>query len=214
MTNRTFSIAVLISGNGSNLQAIIDHCKAGRIKANICCVISNTADAYGLERARKAKIETHVLSHKDFPSREKYDLELAALLKTCHPDLIILAGFMRILGAAFIENFPDRIINLHPSLLPNHKGLDTHTRVLEAGDREHGASVHLVTPNLDSGPVLVQSSITVADDDTAQSLQQKVHELEHEILPRVVGWFADRRITLSGDRILLDGVPVRRQESQ
>lgn len=214
MTDRTFSVAVLISGNGSNLQAIIDHCKAGRIKANICCVISNTADAYGLERARKAGIQTHVLSHKEFPSREQYDLELATLLKTCHPDLIILAGFMRILGAAFIDNFPDRIINLHPSLLPNHKGLDTHTRVLEAGDREHGASVHLVTPDLDSGPVLIQSSITVADDDTAQSLQQKIHELEHEILPRVVSWFADHRITVSGDRILLDGVPVRRQESQ
>lgn len=208
MTNEGFAVAVLISGSGSNLQALIDGCGAGKIKAHICCVVSNEADAYGLERARNAGIETHVLNHRDYSSREQYDLELAALLERCAPDLLVLAGFMRILGAGFIDRFPDRIINLHPSLLPKYKGLNTHDRVLAAGDREHGASVHLVTLDLDGGPVLLQGSIRVAADDTAETLRQKVHEVEHEILPRVVGWFADNRLTMAGDRILLDGTPL------
>lgn len=208
MTNKGFAVAVLISGSGSNLQALIDRCRTGEINAHICCVVSNEADAFGLERARKAGIETHVLCHRDFSSREQYDLELAALLERCAPDLLVLAGFMRILGAGFIDRFPDRIINLHPSLLPKYKGLNTHARVLAAGDREHGASVHLVTPDLDGGPVLLQGSIRVAAGDTAESLQQKVHEIEYEILPRVVGWFADNRLSMAGDRILLDGTPL------
>ncbi|MFC1681750.1 phosphoribosylglycinamide formyltransferase [Pseudomonadota bacterium] len=214
MTDRMFSLAVLISGNGSNLQAIIDQCEAGQINARICCVVSNEESAFGLERAKDAGIPTHVLSHRGYPSRDQYDTDLAALLETCRPDLIVLAGFMRILGAGFIDRFPNRIINLHPSLLPNHKGLDTHARALEAGDREHGASVHLVTPDLDSGPVLIQAAIRVAEDDTVETLQNKVHELEHDILPRVVGWFADHRITISGDLILLDNVPIGKTDTE
>lgn len=214
MTHNKLSVAVLISGSGSNLQAIIDRCGTGEINAQICCVISNEEDAFGLERAHRAGIATHVLSHRDYSIRKQYDLDLAALLEECDPDLVVLAGFMRILGAGFIDRFPDRIINLHPSLLPKYKGLNTHVRVLEAGDREHGASVHLVTPDLDSGPVLLQASIQVAGDDTPETLQQKVHEVEHEILPRVVGWFADRRLRISGDRITLDDMPIGRAEAE
>lgn len=209
MTGRSFSLAVLISGNGSNLQAIIDHCSTGKIDAHICCVVSNEENAFGLERARGAGIPTHVLSHRNYSLREQYDRELAALLADCGPDLIVLAGFMRILGAEFIDSFPNRIINLHPSLLPRHKGLNTHARVLEAGDREHGASVHLVTPDLDSGPVIAQARIPVGDDDSVESLQQRVHGLEHEILPRVVGWFANRRISISGGQVFLDGTAIK-----
>jgi len=209
-----FSLAVLISGNGSNLQVIIDKCATGEIRAKVCCVVSNEQDAYGLERARRAGIPIHVLSHEDYASRTQYDLELAALLETCDADLIVLAGFMRILGEGFIDRFPNRIINLHPSLLPKYKGLDTHARVLKAGEDTHGASVHLVTPDLDSGPVIAQASIAVTDVDTVETLQERVHGLEHEILPRAVGWFADRRIKIDGDRVFLDDMPVDRLISE
>lgn len=214
MTGRMFSLAVLISGNGSNLQVIIDKCATGEIRAKVCCVVSNEQDAYGLERARRAGIPIHVLSHEDYASRTQYDLELAALLETCDADLIVLAGFMRILGEGFIDRFPNRIINLHPSLLPKYKGLDTHARVLKAGEDTHGASVHLVTPDLDSGPVIAQASIAVTDVDTVETLQERVHGLEHEILPRAVGWFADRRIKIDGDRVFLDDMPVDRLISE
>lgn len=214
MTGGMFSLAVLISGNGSNLQVIIDKCAAGEIKAKVCCVVSNEHDAYGLERARMAGIPIHVLSHRDYTSRTQYDLELAALLETCDADLIVLAGFMRILGEGFIDRFPNRIINLHPSLLPKHKGLDTHARVLNAGEDTHGASVHLVTPDLDSGPVIAQASIAVTDVDSVETLQERVHGLEHEILPRAVGWFADRRIKIEGDRVFLDDMPVDPRKSE
>ncbi len=205
MTDGTFSLAVLISGNGSNLQAIIDGCADGQIDATIHCVISNVADAYGLQRARQAGIPTHSLAHGDYPDRSLYDAELARLLDGYGVELIVLAGFMRILGAPFINKYAHRIINLHPSLLPRHKGLDTHARVLEAGDKVHGASVHFVTADLDSGPVISQASIPVEADDTAETLQYKVHGLEHEILPRVVGWFAQHRVELVDGQVLLDG---------
>lgn len=214
MTGRMFSLAVLISGNGSNLQVIIDKCAAGEIRAKVCCVISNEQDAYGLERARRAGIPIHVLSHRDYARRTQYDLELAALLEPCDADLIVLAGFMRILGEGFIDRFPNRIINLHPSLLPKYKGLDTHARVLKAGEDTHGVSVHLVTPDLDSGPLVAQASIAVTDVDTAETLQERVHGLEHEILPRVVGWFADRRIKIDGHRVFLDDMPINRLISE
>ncbi len=205
MTERAYSLAVLISGNGSNLQAIIDGCADGRIDATIRCVISNVADAYGLRRAQRAGIPTEVLAHGDYPERSLYDAELAGLLDGYDVDLIVLAGFMRILGAKFINSYAHRIINLHPSLLPRHKGLDTHAHVLRAGDKMHGASVHFVTADLDSGPVITQASTPVETDDTEETLQYKIHGLEHEILPRVVGWFAQHRVELMGGQVLLDG---------
>ena len=204
MTDGTFSLAVLISGNGSNLQAIIDGCADGKIDATIHCVISNVADAFGLQRARQAGIPTHTLAHGDYPDRSLYDAELARLLDGYGVELIVLAGFMRILGATFINKYAHRIINLHPSLLPRHKGLDTHARVLEAGDKVHGASVHFVTADLDSGPVITQASIPVEADDTVETLQYKIHGLEHKILPRVVGWFAQHRVELVDGQVLLD----------
>lgn len=205
MTGRAYSLAVLISGNGSNLQTIIDGCANGQIDATIRCVISNVADAYGLQRARRAGIATEILAHGDYPDRSLYDAALANLLDGYNVDLIVLAGFMRILGAKFINSYAHRIINLHPSLLPRHKGLDTHTHVLRAGDKRHGASVHFVTADLDSGPVITQASIPVAAGDTEETLQYKIHRLEHVILPRVVGWFAQHRVELADGQVLLDG---------
>jgi phosphoribosylglycinamide formyltransferase-1 len=205
VTDRAYSLAVLISGNGSNLQAIIDGCAEGRIDATIRCVISNVADAYGLQRARQAGIPTEILAHGEYPDRLLYDAKLARLLDGYDVDLIVLAGFMRILGVKFINSYDHRIINLHPSLLPRHKGLDTHAHVLRAGDKMHGASVHFVTADLDSGPVISQASTPVEADDTAQTLQYKIHGLEHEILPRVVGWFAQHRVELVDGQVLLDG---------
>jgi phosphoribosylglycinamide formyltransferase-1 len=205
VTDRAYSLAVLISGNGSNLQAIIDGCAEGRIDATIRCVISNVADAYGLQRARQAGIPTEILAHGEYPDRLLYDAKLARLLDGYDVDLIVLAGFMHILGVKFINSYDHRIINLHPSLLPRHKGLDTHAHVLRAGDKMHGASVHFVTADLDSGPVISQASTPVEADDTAQTLQYKIHGLEHEILPRVVGWFAQHRVELVDGQVLLDG---------
>jgi phosphoribosylglycinamide formyltransferase-1 len=205
VTDRAYSLAVLISGNGSNLQAIINGCAEGRIDATIRCVISNVADAYGLQRARQAGIPTEILAHGEYPDRLLYDAKLARLLDGYDVDLIVLAGFMRILGVKFINSYDHRIINLHPSLLPRHKGLDTHAHVLRAGDKMHGASVHFVTTDLDSGPVISQASTPVETDDTAHTLQYKIHGLEHEILPRVVGWFAQHRVELVDGQVLLDG---------
>jgi phosphoribosylglycinamide formyltransferase-1 len=213
MTDRAYSLAVLISGNGSNLQAIIDGCADGRIDATIRCVISNVADAYGLQRARRAGIATEILAHGDYPDRSLYDTELAGLLDGYDVDLIVLAGFMRILGAKFINSYAHRIINLHPSLLPRHKGLDTHAHVLRAGDKMHGASVHFVTADLDSGPVITQASTPVEADDTEDTLQYKIHGLEHVILPRVVGWFAQHRVELSDGQVLLDGSVIEQPVS-
>ena len=202
------SLAVLISGNGSNLQAIIDSCNRGKISAKITCVISNQPDAYGLQRAQKANITTHVLRPTEFPNRQAYDIALADLIDRYNIDLIVLAGFMRILGSDFVNRYKYRIINLHPSLLPKYKGLDTHARVLAAGDRAHGASVHFVTADLDGGPVITQASVQVDAEDTVESLQEKVHRIEHKILPCAIAWFTQNRLTVTGGRVLLDGEPI------
>lgn len=205
MTDPSIALAVLISGNGSNLQAIIDSCKRGEIAANISCVISNEAEAYGLRRAQQAGIPNHVLSHTEFSERKLFDGALARLIDSYKVDLIVLAGFMRILGAGFIKRYEHRIINVHPSLLPKYKGLNTHARALSAGDKLHGASVHFVTPDLDGGPVITQVSIPVQSDDTVETLQQRVHRIEHEILPRTIGWFAENRLRVVDGQVLLDG---------
>lgn len=205
MTRRRISLVVLISGNGSNLQAIIDNCERGLIAASVVCVISNQPDAYGIERARRAGIPSHVLRHTDFATRAEFDSALSEVVDGCGADLIVLAGFMRILGPEFVARHRYRIINLHPSLLPRYKGLDTHARVLAAGDATHGASVHFVTAELDGGPIVAQARVAVESGDTAESLERKVHRLEHEMLPRVIGWIADGRIRVMDGRVLLDG---------
>lgn len=198
-------LAVLISGNGSNLQAIIDQIQAGRLDARIGIVISNEAGAYGLERARRAGIPARVLDHRGFPDRNAYDDALAGLLQQLHVQLVVLAGFMRILTPQFVDRFAGRIINIHPSLLPRYPGLNTHQRAITAGDREHGASVHFVTAELDAGPVIIQRRIPVHPGDTADSLQQRVHAVEHEILPQAIQWISEGRLQVREGQVLLDG---------
>ena len=210
MTAQTapIGLVVLISGNGSNLQAIIDAIAAGEIPAQIRAVISNNPDAYGLERARRAGIPVEVVDHRDFPDRESYDRALQAVIDRYRPDLVVLAGFMRILTPAFVEHYAGRMLNSHPSLLPRYQGLDTHRRVLETGDSVHGVSVHFVTPELDSGPIVLQAEVPVEPGDTEDDLARKVHAEEHVIYPRVIRWFAEGRLRLDGDRVLLDGQPM------
>lgn len=197
-------VVVLISGSGSNLQALIDSCQSAESPASICAVISNRADAYGLIRAKNAGIATAVLDHKQYAGREAFDDALMQAIDSHQPDLVVLAGFMRILTAGFVRHYQGRLLNIHPSLLPRHKGLHTHQRALDDGDQEHGCSVHFVSEELDGGPVVVQAVLRVAADDTAQSLAERVHHLEHQIYPLAVRWFAEGRLRLTADGAMLD----------
>ncbi|MBZ9612734.1 phosphoribosylglycinamide formyltransferase [Rheinheimera maricola] len=199
------SIVVLISGSGSNLQAIIDACSSGFIPAKVSAVISNKANAYGLVRANDAGISTQVLSHKTYSSRDKYDAALMDAIDQHKPDLVVLAGFMRILTPAFVQHFTGRLLNIHPSLLPKYQGLDTHQRAITAGDSEHGCSVHFVTEQLDGGPVILQAKVPVFSDDDALSLAERVHEQEHRTYPLVVRWFCQNRLQQQADQAWLDG---------
>lgn len=198
-------IVVLISGSGTNLQAIIDACKCENYGGDVVAVVSNKADAYGLIRAQEANIATATLSHKEFESREDYDAELIDTINQYQPDLVVLAGFMRILTANFVQTFQGRLINIHPSLLPKYQGLNTHQRAIDAGDNEHGVSVHFVTEELDGGPVVLQAKVPVFPEDTASDLAQRVHQQEHRIYPLVVNWCCTKRVTMSGENALFDG---------
>lgn len=191
-----YKIVVLISGGGSNLQAIIDNIQSGNINAEISAVISNKADVLGLERAEKAGIDNLVLDHTIFGSRESFDESLAQIIHSYEPNLIVLAGFMRILSDGFVEQFKGKMINIHPSLLPKYKGLHTHQRALESGDTEHGASVHFVIPELDAGTIIIQGVVPVNANDTEESLQQRVHKVEHQIYPQAVKYLAEDGLTL------------------
>ncbi len=197
-------IVVLISGSGSNLQAIMDACQTGQINGQICAVISNKADAYGLTRAANGGIETRVLDHKNFASREEYDGELMTLIDSFNADLVVLAGFMRILTPGLVQKFKGKMLNIHPSLLPKYQGLNTHQRVIDAKDDVHGVSVHFVTEELDGGPVIVQAKVPVLPEDTADTLAEKVHQQEHIIYPLVVQWFSERRLKMEADYAVLD----------
>lgn len=188
------TLVVLISGEGTNLQAVIDEIAAGRLPARVAAVISNRPGVPGLERARRAGIPALVLDHRGFADRVAFDRQLAATIDRYHPGLVVLAGYMRILSAEFVRRYAGRLINLHPSLLPKYPGLDTHARALAAGDREHGASVHFVTEDLDSGPVIVQEKIPVEAGDTPETLRLKVQRIEHRLLPAAIRSLAARRI--------------------
>ena len=201
----TCDVVVLLSGTGSNLQALIDSDDVKASPANIRAVISNRADAYGLQRAKDAGIDTRVLDHKAFEGREAFDAALIKIIDEFKPQLVVLAGFMRILSADFVRHYQGRLLNIHPSLLPKYKGLHTHQRALEAGDREHGCSVHFVTEELDGGPLVVQAVIPVESEDTPSSLAQRVHAQEHRIYPLAVRWFAEGRLSLDEQGALLDG---------
>ena len=168
-------------------------------------VISNKADAYGLTRAQQADIPALALSHKAFDSRESYDQALIEKIDAFSPDLIVLAGFMRILTPDFVQHFQGKLLNIHPSLLPKYQGLNTHQRAIDAGDSEHGVSVHFVTEELDGGPVILQAKVPVFEQDTAEELAARVHEQEHRIYPLVVKWFGQNRLNMTNEQAVLDG---------
>lgn len=207
-------IVVLISGSGSNLQAIMDAVDTGQINGRIEAVLSNKADAFGLERARNAQIPALVLQHTDYASREAFDEAMIAQIDRYQPDLIVLAGFMRILSAGFVKHYQGRMLNIHPSLLPKYKGLHTHQRALDAGDKEHGCTVHFVTEELDGGPLAVQGKVSIDMDDSTETLQQKVHKVEHKIYPLAVEWFCAERLVCSSEGIRFDGEALSIQGRQ
>lgn len=198
------NVVVLISGSGSNLQALIDSIAHDGNPARISAVISNRADAYGLERAKQAGIATAILDHKQFDGREAFDAALVEAIDAFDPQLVVLAGFMRILTPGFVRHYAGRLLNIHPSLLPKYKGLHTHQRALDAGDSEHGCSVHFVSEELDGGPLVVQAVVPVQSDDSPSSLAQRVHEQEHVIYPLAVRWFAAGRLQLTAHGAMLD----------
>ena len=202
------NIVVLISGNGSNLQAIIDACKQKKINGTIRAVFSNKADAFGLERARQESIPAHALEASQFAGREAFDRELVNEIDAYAPDVVVLAGYMRILSPAFVEPFAGRLLNIHPSLLPKYPGLHTHRQVLENGDEEHGTSVHFVTDELDGGPVILQAKVPVFDGDNEDDVTERVQTQEHAIYPLVVSWFVDGRLEMRDGAAWLDGVKL------
>jgi len=178
--------AVLISGNGSNLQALLDASAAADYPAHITLVLSNKEDAYGLIRAENAGVPIAVIPHGNYADRESFDRVMDAALRSHEIELVVMAGFMRILSDWFVQQWQGRLINIHPSLLPKYKGLNTHARAIEAGDKEHGATVHWVTPELDSGEIILQESLTIMPDDTPDTLKERVHALEHQLYPAAV----------------------------
>jgi len=203
-------LVVLVSGRGSNLEAIVRGCRDGGIPATVAAVISNKPGAAALEYARQAGITTEVVDPREHQDRETYDRALMTTIDRHRPGLVVLAGFMRVLTAAFVRHYDGRLINIHPALLPQFRGLDTHARALAAGVSRHGASAHFVTEDLDAGPVIVQAQVPVLDGDTAETLAARVLEQEHRIYPLAIRWFAEGRLSIDGGRVLLDG--TRRPE--
>ena len=202
-------VVVLISGRGSNLNAIIDAMESGELPVEIRAVISNRPEAPGLQRAALAGIRTIVIDHACHQDRAAFDRTLIATIDALQPGLIVLAGFMRILTAEFVEHYRGRLLNIHPSLLPAFPGLHTHQRALDAGCREHGASVHYVTATVDGGPVIAQVRVPVHAHDTATTLAERVLRQEHRLYPLVIGWYSQQRLGLAADgRVLFDGKPL------
>ena len=198
------SIVVLISGSGSNLQAIIDAVQSKKINAEISAVISNRPDATGLEKASNAGVTTHTIDHTTYPDRQSFDDALLNYVSDLKPDLVVLAGFMRILSDDFINTFDGRLINIHPSLLPKYKGLNTHQRVLDDRCNTHGASVHFVSSELDSGSVIIQAEVPVLNDDNVELLASRVLQQEHIIYPMAIQWFIDGKLCLIDNKAYYD----------
>jgi len=199
------TIVVLASGSGTNLQALIDASRERGFPGEILAVGCNRPGAFALERAAQANLKTFVLDHTNYGSREEFDGALLARLREFNPDLIVLAGFMRILTSDFVRAFRGRILNVHPSLLPAYTGLNTHQRVLDAGEAVHGVSIHFVTEELDGGPVIAQAEIRVQAGDTAETLSERVQQQEHQLYPIVVRWFCEGRVQLAAEGVLFDG---------
>jgi len=208
MTISRLNLVVLISGSGSNLQAIIDAIAAQKLHANIKAVISNRPDVKGLARAQSAGIPAITLDHKNFESREAFDQQLIHEIDQQQPDLIILAGFMRILTDDFVAHYNGRMLNIHPSLLPEFKGLNTHQRAIDAGVKQHGVTVHYVSNELDGGPLVLQAVIDVTQQDNAETLQQRVHQQEHIIYPMAIEWVAQQRLKMIDQQVYLDKQPL------
>lgn len=208
MTSPKPRIVVLISGSGSNLQALLEAQAQGNLAGEISAVISNRATAYGLRRAAAAGVEQHIIDHRNYPDRQSFDAALAAKITASGADVVVLAGFMRILTPVFIEPFWGHLVNIHPSLLPEFRGLHTHDRALEAQVKEHGCTVHFVTPELDAGPSIIQGVIQVHPADTSQTLQQRTQRMEHRIYPLAVDWLSSGRLVLDGEIPRLDGAPL------
>lgn len=201
-------VVVLISGNGSNLQALIDAQSYGELGGEIVAVISNKADAYGLKRAHDAGIDAVVLPHVEYDSREAFDGALIKVIERHEPDLVVLAGFMRILSPLFVQRFHGRLLNIHPSLLPAYRGLNTHARVLADNGNEHGVSVHFVTDELDGGPVVMQAVLKLQPGDSEADVMEKIHAREHLIYPIAVRWFLEGRMKLGTNGATLDGIDL------
>lgn len=203
-TKNKCRVVVLISGSGTNLQAIIDGQKSGELPIEITAVISNRPDVKGLDRASQAGIRAITIDHKTFPDRESFDKALIENIDQHAPDLVVLAGFMRILTPEFVTRYLGKLINIHPSLLPKYPGLHTHQRAIDAGDKTHGVTVHFVTEELDGGPPIVQASIPVLTSDDADSLAKRLLVQEHKIYPLAVQWFAEHRLQLNNGKAYLD----------
>ncbi|WP_255448450.1 phosphoribosylglycinamide formyltransferase [Telmatospirillum sp. J64-1] len=196
-------VGVLISGRGSNLQALLDACADPAFPAEIALVLSNVAGCYGLERAERAGVPTHVISHRDYASREDFDAAMDKVLRGAGIEFVCLAGFMRLLSAGFVESWRNRMINIHPSLLPSFKGLHTHERAIEAGVRFHGCTVHFVTPDLDDGPIIAQAAVPVLPTDDPDALAARVLESEHRLYPLALRLVAENKARVSGSRVVL-----------
>ena len=196
-------VAVLLSGRGSNLQALIDACGAPDFPAEIIHVISNNPDAVGLLRAQDAGIGTSVLNHREYETREAFDTEVTRVLEDANAELVCLAGFMRILTEGFVSHWTDRLLNIHPSLLPSFKGLDAQQQALDAGVKLAGCSVHFVRPGVDEGPIIAQAAVPVLDDDDAKALSARILALEHRLYPRVVRLIAEGRVTVVDERVTI-----------
>lgn len=197
--------AILISGSGSNLQSFIDRIASGELALDLCVVFSNRPDAYGLVRAEKAGIPTACIEHGNYPDREAFDRAVIETLDRWHPELLVLAGFMRILSPAFVNHYEGKILNIHPALLPRYPGLDTHQRVLDAGDEWHGSTVHFVTEELDGGPRILQGRLPVAPSESADDLRSRVQAVEHQIYPEAAGLVGEGRVRYRDGQAWIDG---------
>ncbi|TGY48997.1 phosphoribosylglycinamide formyltransferase [Rodentibacter caecimuris] len=204
-------IAVLISGQGSNLQAIIDACEKGFIPAKIACVVSNKIEAFGLERAKSAVIPTSVFLRQDFMNNQEMDRKIGDYLESFDVDLIVLAGYMKILTPEFTQRFQGKILNIHPSLLPKYAGLNTYQRALEAGDTEHGTTIHFVNEEMDGGAIILQAKVPIFPNDTVEDIELRTREQEYRIYPMVIKWFIEDRLSLKESIAYLDGKPLPKQ---
>jgi len=205
MATQPLGIVILISGRGSNMKAIINAASSQSIPVNVRAIISNDPNAAGLKAARQTGLITRALDHRKFENRDSFDAALIQLIDEYQPELVVLAGFMRILGETFVAHYAGRLMNIHPALLPAFPGLNTHERVLDAGITRHGATVHFVTHDVDAGPIIIQAAVEVKNGDSESDLAARVLEQEHRIYPLAVGWFAEGRLNIDKGKVLLDG---------